>query len=123
MFEYACNICRIVDGDTVDVDIDLGFGVWLRNERVRLYGINAPETRTRDADEKAAGLIAKTYLQGALGASAVLKSLDFASGKYGRVLGVFFVDGENINATLLDKGMASENYYGKPVAGRVREIA
>ena len=52
MYEYNCNIVKVVDGDTVDVDIDLGFGIWLRNERVRLYGIDTPECRTRDPEEK-----------------------------------------------------------------------
>ena len=52
MYEYRCKIDRVVDGDTVDVDIDLGFGIWLRKERVRLYGIYTPESRTRDLEEK-----------------------------------------------------------------------
>ena len=50
MYEYNCKIVKVVDGDTVDVDIDLGFGVWMRNERVRLYGIDAPESRTSDKE-------------------------------------------------------------------------
>jgi micrococcal nuclease len=52
MYEYRCKIVKIIDGDTVDVDIDLGFGVWLHKERVRLYGIDTPESMTRDFDEK-----------------------------------------------------------------------
>ena len=52
MYEYRCNIVKIIDGDTVDVDIDLGFGVWMTNERVRLYGVDTPESRTRDLEEK-----------------------------------------------------------------------
>ena len=52
MHEYNCTIRRVVDGDTVDVDIDLGFGIWVHNERVRLYGIDTPESRTRDLEEK-----------------------------------------------------------------------
>ena len=59
MHEYNCKIRRVVDGDTVDVDIDLGFGIWIHNERVRLYGIDTPESRTRDLEEKKAGLFAK----------------------------------------------------------------
>ena len=55
MYEYKCRIDRVVDGDTVDVDIDLGFGVWLREERVRMYGIDTPESRTRDLVEKNMG--------------------------------------------------------------------
>ena len=52
MFEYKCKLVRVVDGDTVDVDIDLGFGVWLRKQRIRLYGIDTPESRTSDPIEK-----------------------------------------------------------------------
>ena len=61
MYEYRVIIDRWVDGDTVDVDIDLGFGVWLKDQRVRLYGINAPESRTRDLEEKKLGLAAKDF--------------------------------------------------------------
>ena len=56
MFEYKCKLVKVVDGDTVDVDIDLGFGVWLQNQRIRLYGIDTPESRTSDAEEKSMGL-------------------------------------------------------------------
>ena len=52
MYEYRCNVTRVIDGDTVDVDIDLGFGIWLRGERVRIMGIDTPESRTRDLVEK-----------------------------------------------------------------------
>ena len=53
MYMYKCKILRIVDGDTVDVDIDLGFGMWMHKERVRMMGIDTPESRTRDLEEKA----------------------------------------------------------------------
>ena len=52
MYEYRCKIRRVIDGDTVDIDIDLGFGVWLKEERVRLFGVDTPESRTRDKQEK-----------------------------------------------------------------------
>ena len=58
MYEYKCKIRKVVDGDTVDVDIDLGFGVWLRKQRVRLVGIDTPESRTKDLEEKKYGLAA-----------------------------------------------------------------
>lgn len=82
---------RVVDGDTVDVDIDLGFGVWMRNERVRLYGIDAPESRTRDKEEKKYGLASKKYVQDLMPVDSiqVLRTLKDDVGKYGRVLGVF----------------------------------
>ena len=52
MYEYNCKILRVIDGDTVDVDIDLGFGIWMHKERIRLHGIDTPESRTRDKIEK-----------------------------------------------------------------------
>ena len=61
MYEYRCKITRIVDGDTMEIDIDLGFGVWLHKERVRIYGIDTPESRTRDKVEKKYGLAAKAF--------------------------------------------------------------
>ena len=57
MFEYKCKVTNVVDGDTVDVDIDLGFGVWMRNQRIRMYGIDTPESRTSDKVEKVLSLI------------------------------------------------------------------
>ena len=76
MYEYKAKILRVVDGDTVDVDIDLGFGVWLRNERVRIMGIDTPESRTRDKQEKKFGLLAKERLKELLpkGKDSVLRT-------------------------------------------------
>ena len=62
MFEYSCKLIKVIDGDTIDIDIDLGFGVWLRNQRIRMYGIDTPESRTRDLEEKKYGLAAKAFL-------------------------------------------------------------
>ena len=63
MYEYKCKVIRVIDGDTVDVNIDLGFGVWLHKERVRIQGIDTPESRTRDKEEKVYGLAAKAELK------------------------------------------------------------
>ena len=89
MYEYRCTVVKIIDGDTVDVDIDLGFGVWLKKERVRLYGIDTPESRTRDLEEKKYGLAAKEFLTGMLDdeGGVVLKTHKDAEGKFGRILG------------------------------------
>ncbi len=89
MYEYRCKVVRIVDGDTVDVDIDLGFGVWLKKERIRMFGIDTPESRTRDLDEKKYGLMAKDYITKLLDdeGGIVLKTRKDAEGKYGRILG------------------------------------
>ena len=62
MYEYKCKLVKVVDGDTVDVDIDLGFGVWLQNQRIRMYGIDAPESRTSDKVEKVYGMAAKDFV-------------------------------------------------------------
>ena len=74
MYEYKCKIRRVVDGDTVDVDIDLGFGIVLANERVRVMGIDTPESRTRDKVEKKFGLAAKEKLKSLLGKTSILKT-------------------------------------------------
>ena len=87
MFEYSCVITKIIDGDTVDVDIDLGFDCWLRKQRIRLYGIDAPESRTRDKQEKRYGLAAKKFVMDFIpvGSSAIIITKE--KGKYGRYLG------------------------------------
>ena len=93
MFEYRCTILRVVDGDTVDVDIDLGFGVWLRKQRIRCFGIDTPESRTRDKEEKKFGLLAKYYVERFLpvGSKATLVTEKDGKGKFGRILGKFKV--------------------------------
>ena len=77
MYKYKAKLMRVVDGDTVDVDIDLGFGVWLRKERIRLRGIDTPESRTRDEVEKKYGLLAKNFLQKILKLLTSLGILNF----------------------------------------------
>ena len=94
MYEYRVEVLKIIDGDTVDVDIDLGFGVWLKNERVRLYGIDTPESRTRDLDEKKFGLAAKERLKELLKDDVYLRTMvgrggEDMKGKFGRILGDF----------------------------------
>lgn len=96
MYEYKATIRRVVDGDTVDVDIDLGFGVWLKDERVRIMGIDTPESRTRDKVEKKFGKAAAARLKSLLGKTAVLKTRvardgQDMKGKFGRILGDFEV--------------------------------
>ena len=85
MYEYKCKVIRVVDGDTVDVNIDLGFGVWLHKERVRIQGIDTPESRTRDKEEKVYGLAAKAELKVLLdddNVKLITKKYD-AKGKFG----------------------------------------
>ena len=91
MYDYRCKIIKIIDGDTVDVDIDLGFNVILEKQRVRLMGIDTPESRTRDDEEKKFGILAKEKLQQLLANSRVVKTFKDEKGKFGRVLGDFEV--------------------------------
>ena len=107
---------RVVDGDTVDVDIDLGFGIWQMNERVRIMGIDTPESRTRDKIEKKFGLAAKAKLKSLLGPKPVLQTTiskkgEDMKGKFGRVLGDFLVDGKQVTEIMCKSGHAVP-YFG-----------
>ncbi len=107
MYEYECKISRVVDGDTVDVDIDLGFGTWRCGERIRLYGVDTPECRTRDKQEKAAGLLAKKFVQDALHVGGTYKLETREKGKFGRFLGVIKIAGDlTINTALVTEHLA-----------------
>jgi micrococcal nuclease len=111
MWEYYATVLRVVDGDTVDVRIDLGFSVHYK-VRVRLNGIDAPESRTRDLEEKKLGLAAKERLEQILESKTVtLKS--HGVGKFGRCLGELSADGVNVNAQLLKEGHATVYSGGK----------
>jgi micrococcal nuclease len=116
MYEYRATIVKIVDGDTVDVDIDLGFNVVLRDERVRIAGIDTPESRTRDLEEKKFGLAAKARVKQLLGKTCVLKtqinkSGEDMKGKFGRILGDFNVyDSDTDSWKLLTSILISEGH-------------
>ena len=117
MYEYGCTVTRVVDGDTIDVILDLGFSI-LHKCRVRLYGIDTPESRTRDKDEKARGKIASKFLKDAIdsGEKVVLRSkLKDSKGKYGRVLGEVIVDNININVSMIENYLAVK-YSGQSKA-------
>ena len=105
MYEYKCKVTRVVDGDTVDIDIDLGFGVWLHKERVRIYGIDTPESRTRDKEEKKYGLMAKEFVkQFVKGDSIKLTTQKYdAKGKFGRILGDIIVDNRSLSDTMIQE--------------------
>ena len=112
MYEYNCEIKRVVDGDTVDVIIDLGFDIFYKS-RVRLYGIDTPESRTRNKDEKVRGLMSKQYLINELEkGQVVIKTHKDKKGKFGRVLGEMYVGDKNINLMMVDDHMAVE-YKGQ----------
>ena len=117
MYEYACKVKRVVDGDTVDVILNLGFDIMYKS-RVRLYGIDTPESRTRNLDEKARGKMAGAFLKNAIdtGEKVVIQTkLKDSRGKFGRVLGNIIVDGININQLMID------NYHAAAYFGQSKE--
>ncbi len=108
MYEYAVKeVVRVVDGDTVDVVFDLGFSLF-KKERIRLAGIDTPETRTRDLKEKEMGFEAKEKVEKALTAAEMIVCQTEKEGKYGRILGWLFLDGSasSFNKQLIDEGFA-----------------
>lgn len=119
MYEYRAELIKVVDGDTVDVDIDLGFGVWLKNERVRIMGIDTPESRTSDKVEKLFGLAAKNRVKKMLEKNVVLKTFaakdgEDMKGKFGRILGDFYIESEGklLTEVMIDEGHAVP-YHGQ----------
>ena len=129
MYEYKCKMVRVVDGDTVDVDIDLGFGVWLRKQRIRMYGIDTPESRTSDAEEKIYGKAASAFLTKWTNSNDLtLKTFKDGKGKYGRILGELWYGSEyNINQLLVDNhhavryhGQSKEDIAEEHIANRLK---
>jgi micrococcal nuclease len=117
MYEYKVKVVKVIDGDTIDVDIDLGFNTILTKKRIRLYGIDTPESRTRDKEEKQRGLLSKNYLllKCPIGGYVTLKS--HGIGKFGRILGELFEynkheDTVSINQEMCDEGYAAP-YFGQ----------
>ena len=115
-YGYSCKLERVVDGDTCDALIDLGFNTWAKR-RIRFYGVDTWESRTRNLEEKKKGLAAKDYVKDLLENSDEGKFLlkSHGVGKYGRVLGELFVKGHetSVNELLKENGHASEYYGGK----------
>ena len=121
MYTYNIELLRVVDGDTIDAKIDLGFDVSVK-KRVRFMGVNTPESRTRDLEEKARGLAAKDRLKNLLEGCNEIQLKSHGVGKYGRCLGelhIDIVDGqekmtlESINELLIKEGHAVEYHGGK----------
>lgn len=108
MYSYKAKLIHVIDGDTIDAMIDLGFDIWIK-KRIRLYGINAPEIRTKNLEEKKAGIAAKDRL------CEIMEQCDYkfilishGTGKYGRCLGTLLIEDVNINKLLLGEGFAKE---------------
>ena len=130
MYEYRCKILKVVDGDTVDVDIDLGFGVWLKKERVRMMGIDTPESRTRDKVEKLFGLSAKQYVKDNMPTNSmqILKTeIDRSGGdkkgKFGRILGDFILDDKRLTDMMIEDGHAVAYFGGSKEEIQMKHMA
>ena len=121
MYQYKAKVVKVVDGDTIDVTIDLGFDITTK-KRVRFSGINAPESRTRDLKEKARGLAAKARVKQILAENESFELHSEELGKYGRVLGKIYIkklDGMDcftqkcLNDVLIDEKHAVLYFGGK----------
>ena len=116
MYRYKVDVTRVVDGDTVDVDIDLGFGMTYKKQRVRMMGIDTPESRTRDLEEKFYGLKSKEFLKDLLKDREV-QLVSHDKGKFGRILGELFIDDwkQSVNQMMID------GYHGVPYFGQNKD--
>ena len=116
-WSYVAKVERVIDGDTVELDIDVGFGIWIKR-KMRLYGINTPETRTRDKEEKERGLAAKARLKELIDDRDRVRIMTYGNGKFGRLLGDIWVKHEDgkwsfVNDLLVKEGHAEEYDGGK----------
>ena len=114
MYEYRAKVIKVIDGDTVDVDIDLGFGMTYKKQRVRLMGIDTPESRTRDLVEKLFGKASKKHLKEILSNAEMLTLVSHDKGKFGRILGELFVGNSSfsINQQMI-KDCHAVPYFGQ----------
>jgi len=108
LYHYQALVTKVYDGDTCTVDIDLGLGVWLRGQTLRLYGINTPEMR---GPSKPQGIISRDFVRRkVLGKTITIQTVKDKKGKYGRYLAVLFMGHENLNALLVQHGLAVEYF-------------
>jgi micrococcal nuclease len=121
MYQYKCKIIKVLDGDTVDIDLDLGFKIILANQRVRLAGVDTPESRTTIAEEKVRGILSKKKLAEKLpiGSWQIIETQkpDSNDDKFGRILGVIILeDGTRVNDWLI------QNNYAVPYKGENKDL-
>jgi len=119
MYTYSAELLKVIDGDTIEVDFDLGFGVWLRNQRIRLTGIDTPESRTSNKEEKVRGDLSKAKLKEILtvGKRIVITTSIDPNEKYGRILGTITNEqGVNVNKWLI------ENNYAVVYTGQNKDL-
>ena len=117
MYTYKAQVLEVIDGDTIEVDFDLGFGVWLRNQRIRLEGIDTPESRTTNKEEKVRGILSKNKLKEVLSKYVTITTKLDPNEKFGRILGVVKNEtGINVNNWLV------ENNYAVAYSGQNKEL-
>jgi micrococcal nuclease len=121
MYQYKCKINKVLDGDTVDIDLDLGFNIVLANQRVRMAGVDTPESRTSNKEEKPRGLLSKKKLAEKIpvGSWQIIETQrsDNNDDKFGRILGVFILeDGTKVNDWLI------KNNYAVAYRGENKEL-
>jgi len=112
MYEYECKIARVIDGDSIILDIDLGFGLWIHGESIRLFGVDCPECRSRDKEEKAAGIAAKKFVTRRLQLGGTYTLSTHGKGKFGRYLGVISDEEGSVNDALIENHLAVM-YHGQ----------
>lgn len=128
MYEYRATVVKVIDGDTVDVDIDLGFGIVMQDERVRIMGIDTPESRTRDKVEKLFGKAASARVKELLSKDIILKTQiardgEDMKGKYGRILGDFIIEDHEGKEEMLTDILVAEGHAVAYFGGSKQEIA
>ena len=114
MHEYKAKVTKIIDGDTIRCDIDLGFDIVMANQTIRLFGIDTPESRTRDKEEKFYGNISKQFLNDYCpkGSYITLRTHLDKKGKFGRILGEIIVNKVNLNEQMIEENLAVA-YHGQ----------
>lgn len=118
MYRYKVSVVKVVDGDTVDVDIDLGFGMSYKKQRVRMLGIDTPESRTRDLVEKKFGKASKKHLKSILEQGGI-QLVSHDKGKFGRILGELFIGDSSYS---INQQMIDEHYAVAYTGGNKEEI-
>jgi micrococcal nuclease len=121
MYQYKAKILKVLDGDTVDIDLDLGFNIVLSSQRVRMAGIDTPESRTTNSEEKVRGQLSKKKLAEKLPVGSWVtietKKSDSNDDKFGRILADFIMeDGKSLNQWMID------NNYAVVYSGENKEL-
>ena len=119
-YEYNVTIAKVVDGDTVDVDIDLGFGMVYKKQRVRMLGIDTPESRTRDLVEKTFGKASKKNLKKLLEEAESITLISHDKGKFGRILGEIFVHEEGTKVNVNEQMIT--DHHAVPYTGENKDL-